>query len=369
MRLRTTDDAVCPIIPHGSQRSCLYRGASRRTQTFVGGKFAFEDTAASRSCNPSRVPARRLPGPRRRFPLVLTPVDLNLPHLRRVPRRALDSSSSDQIPLARPSCRVSIEVALLWYCHALPHGLGVGRSLRGNFGSGKVGSGSCHENDVLPGGGWSSRSVTRGGRRHCLQPEMDPPPTEHPSARGQGKAPPTAGLSLHPRTPLSATSFRDPPRPGHDEWLASPRSRWCVCVLVLVAVPQQPALASHPRCLPRAQEKSRPAARTCRGDGGPSGSYVALPGAGTLRKTGGIVLPARGRKRAGGQRCAPRRELPGERVGRLEDALHTRKRQLRGRLGRVSLDLESAGEEGPRSVLARADTEAHWPDRRSALSS
>lgn len=28
---------------------------------------------------------------------------------------------------------------MLWYCHALPHGLGAGRPLRGNFGSGKVG--------------------------------------------------------------------------------------------------------------------------------------------------------------------------------------------------------------------------------------
>lgn len=29
-------------------------------------------------------------------------------------------------------------MAILWYCHALPHGLGAGRPLRGNFGSGKV---------------------------------------------------------------------------------------------------------------------------------------------------------------------------------------------------------------------------------------
>ncbi|CAM9915715.1 unnamed protein product [Scytosiphon promiscuus] len=35
--------------------------------------------------------------------------------------------------------RITIEVALLWYCHALPHGLGAGRPLRGNFGTGKAG--------------------------------------------------------------------------------------------------------------------------------------------------------------------------------------------------------------------------------------
>lgn len=35
--------------------------------------------------------------------------------------------------------RITAEVAFLWYCHALPHGLGAGRPLRGNFGSGKAG--------------------------------------------------------------------------------------------------------------------------------------------------------------------------------------------------------------------------------------
>ncbi|CBN75834.1 expressed unknown protein [Ectocarpus siliculosus] len=35
--------------------------------------------------------------------------------------------------------RITIEVAIMWYCHALPHGLGAGRPLRGNFGTGKAG--------------------------------------------------------------------------------------------------------------------------------------------------------------------------------------------------------------------------------------
>ncbi|CAM9469731.1 unnamed protein product, partial [Ectocarpus sp. 4 AP-2014] len=35
--------------------------------------------------------------------------------------------------------RITVEVAVMWYCHALPHGLGAGRPLRGNFGSGKAG--------------------------------------------------------------------------------------------------------------------------------------------------------------------------------------------------------------------------------------
>ncbi|CAM9602773.1 unnamed protein product, partial [Laminaria digitata] len=39
----------------------------------------------------------------------------------------------------KQAVRITVEVAVLWYCHALPHGLGAGRSLRGNFGSGKAG--------------------------------------------------------------------------------------------------------------------------------------------------------------------------------------------------------------------------------------
>ncbi|CAN0261845.1 unnamed protein product, partial [Ectocarpus sp. 13 AM-2016] len=35
--------------------------------------------------------------------------------------------------------RITIEVSVMWYCHALPHGLGAGRPLRGNFGTGKAG--------------------------------------------------------------------------------------------------------------------------------------------------------------------------------------------------------------------------------------
>ena len=34
--------------------------------------------------------------------------------------------------------RITAEAVVLWYCHALPHGIGSGRPLRGNFGLGKV---------------------------------------------------------------------------------------------------------------------------------------------------------------------------------------------------------------------------------------
>ncbi|CAM9406393.1 unnamed protein product, partial [Discosporangium mesarthrocarpum] len=39
----------------------------------------------------------------------------------------------------RQVLRISMEVLVLWMLHALPHGLGVGRQLHGNFGSGRVG--------------------------------------------------------------------------------------------------------------------------------------------------------------------------------------------------------------------------------------
>eukprot|EP00903_Cladosiphon_okamuranus_P007092 g6891.t2 len=41
--------------------------------------------------------------------------------------------------------RLTLEVAVLWHCHALPHGLGAGRPLRGNFGTGNAGDllGAC----------------------------------------------------------------------------------------------------------------------------------------------------------------------------------------------------------------------------------
>lgn len=54
----------------------------------------------------------------------------------RLPARSpMSRSVEHRLPML---CRITAEVCVLWYCHALPHGLGAGRPLRGNFGSGKA---------------------------------------------------------------------------------------------------------------------------------------------------------------------------------------------------------------------------------------